>query len=471
MLSVLRTLAVVMPTDEQVQLTFAESLEANQRGAVAEEVYRRMLRRGVSDLGVLARVKAKLGEPDGGAAESGGAALAALEAEVAADPENAADHLRLARAYYYSLRIDEALETAKSVEKTAPHLEGLHDLIIEIYTLRDDREHLIEALKARIERAGDEDERRSARTRLVEELLAAGRTGDAIEEIRKLPDPRDPESYSAAARWLHYFGRHDEALEQLTLGDRSQSHQYGYGYSGGDEAVGLTRSAALKGDLARAADELLKSVDEQNRQASQYSGMLGLLASYMDTEQNVFRSFKSLFALYPDLMEDVRQRLVKRHEEKPDDGGAAKLLMQFHRTVSRPDLAEAMLDRLAEKGATDQALVSGIIDRAIRRRDYARAIALAEQFIAQQPKPQPPPGLPPQFAGAITACRRATSCSASSATSTGRWSSRNRRLSNTARSSTRTWNSRSLPTPPSAPCAGASTRPGSASIAPWKSRR
>src|SRR5262249_23708406 len=60
MLPVLRTLAVYAPSDERVQLAFAESLEASQRKDLAVEVCNRMLRRGVSDLGVLAEVRRKV---------------------------------------------------------------------------------------------------------------------------------------------------------------------------------------------------------------------------------------------------------------------------------------------------------------------------------------------------------------------------------------------------------------------------
>jgi hypothetical protein len=99
MLPVLRSLAIYAPDNENVQLAFAESLEANDRKDVAAEVCRRMLRRGVSDLAVLAQVRRKIEHlnPDASAAA---ATVASLEEDVAANPANLRERLRLARAYF-----------------------------------------------------------------------------------------------------------------------------------------------------------------------------------------------------------------------------------------------------------------------------------------------------------------------------------------------------------------------------------
>src|SRR5205814_8374866 len=102
MLSVVRTLAVQMPTDENVQLAFGEALGANEKGGAAAEVYRRMLRRGVSNVSTLAQVKQQLAQIEPQTADAG-TTLDTLAAEVAADPSNTAARLRLAKALYYSL--------------------------------------------------------------------------------------------------------------------------------------------------------------------------------------------------------------------------------------------------------------------------------------------------------------------------------------------------------------------------------
>src|SRR6185436_6827097 len=175
MLPVLRTLAVYAPADERVQLAFAESLEAADRKDLAVEVCNRMLRRGVSDLGILAEVRRRVASlrPGAGAPET---TLATLEAEVAADPANLKGRLRLAKAYYYSLNIEKAEEILAALAKEAPHLEDVHDLLVEVYTLEGDSEKVIGALKTRIDRLTDENKRRTARWRLVDELLGAGKT-------------------------------------------------------------------------------------------------------------------------------------------------------------------------------------------------------------------------------------------------------------------------------------------------------
>ena len=395
MLSVLRSLAVYLPTNEQAQLTFAESLEANDRHEVAMEVYRRMLRRGVSDLSVLAKVRRRMGTTGDAASEEAPATLESLAAEVAADPDNASRRLRLAKAYYYSLDVDRALETLRVLEETAPHLEGLHDLLIEIHTIRGDTDALIEALRTKIKRSSDENDRNLARSRLAEELLTAGRTDEALETLKELADPKNPHSYERVGVLLHYFGRHDEALEQFELLGRSQSSG---GYGQDESGMRFARAMAINGDFSAAADKILESVDKQIRQTSQYGGIAAMY-SFFESETNYFSEVTGLFVLAPELRDEIRDRLVKRHEANRDDPQAAKLLMQFYKYIGRNDLAEAMLENLAGKGVSDQALVTRLIDRAVERREFDKAIEMIERFISQQPKPQLPPGMPPQFAG------------------------------------------------------------------------
>jgi Tfp pilus assembly protein PilF len=395
MLPVLRSLAVQMPTDEQIQLAFAEALESNDRGAVATEVYQRMLRRGVSDVGTLAKVRQKLGAlaPEGESVAA--ATLESLEAEAAADAGNAKKRLRLAKAYYYSLRIDDALKALQEVIAIAPHLEGVHDLLIEIYTLQGDSAHLVEALRTKIQRVSDPSQRNRARRRLVDELLTMGDDEAALKELKELADPKDPGSYENVALLLHYFGRHDEAVAQFELAARSQSRGMWEDDSSGQM---IARSMVIKGDYAGAADRILVSVDQKLREQVQYAGMMSVYAMFGQDNQ-FFAPFSALLAVVPELSERLQAKLEDRHKEKADDPQAAKVLMEFYQTLGRTDLADALLDQFAEKGSTDQALVMRMIDQAAKRRDFERAIALARDAIAQQPKPQLPPGIPPQFAG------------------------------------------------------------------------
>jgi tetratricopeptide (TPR) repeat protein len=395
MLPVLRSLAVYLPTNEQAQLTFAESLETNDRHDVAIEVYRRMLRRGVSDLSVLAQVRRRMGAVGGDTSEQAPATLASLVAEVESDPENASKRLRLAKAYYYSLDVDRALETLRVLEKTAPHLAGLHDLLIEIHTIRGDTDALIAALRTKINRSSDDGDRKKARARLAEELFTAGRTDEALDALKELADPKNPQSYQRVGMLLHYFGRHEEAVEQFELLGRSQNR----GPYGSDESgMLLARTLVIKGDYAAAADKILESIDALARQSSQYGGMAAIYSMF-ESESNYFNQLGSLFVLAPELRDEIRDRLIQRYEANKDDPQAAKLLMQFYHRVGRSDLAEAILESLAGEGVSDQTLVTQLISRAVERREFDKAIAMIERFIERQPKPKLPPGVPPQFAG------------------------------------------------------------------------
>lgn len=398
MLPVLRSLAVHLPTDERAQLTFAESLTANDRPQVATEVYRRMLRRGVSDVGVLAQVRRQLGQLEPDSADVAESTVASIEAEVAADPDNANNRLRLAKAYYYSLQMDKALETLNGLVKSAPHLEGLHDLLVETYTIRGDTEKLVEALRTKIERTADEKQRRAARQRLVEELLALGRMQEALETLKRLADPKNPSSYQRVGMLLHYFGRHDDAIEQFRLSGRSQQRGM---WSGDASGAALAKAMVLKGDLDQAAEEILKSVEAQAQQMSQYGGMAGMF-SLFDEASNHFQQFATLFVVEPGLRDEVERRLTERHDLKPTDPHTAKLLMQFYRCTGRSDGAEVLLEKIAGTGVTDQELVMKLVDRAVDRQDYDKAVSLAEEFISQQLKPKLPPGVPAQFAGIMT---------------------------------------------------------------------
>jgi tetratricopeptide (TPR) repeat protein len=395
MLPVLRALAVQMPTDENVQLAFAEALAANDKPALAGEVYQRMLRRGVSDLGVLAQVRQQLDalSPDGTAA--GSTTLEAIEAEVAGDPENANHRLRLARAYYYSLDMDKALEQLRTLEATAPHIEGLHDLLIEIYTIRGDADALVDALRTKIQRMSDEKVKRAARRRLADELLSLGRTDEALSVLKELPDPKDPRSYERAGMLLHYFGRHDEAIEEFQLADRSQAHG---GWGDSQRGLALARAMAVKGDWPATAAKIIASVDAQAMEANQMGGIYGAY-NVFNSSQNYFRAFAPLFVVEPSLVAEVQPRLERRYKADPEDPAEIRMLMQFYSVIGRPDQAEALLARLVDKETTDQTLVMQLISRAVQRKEYDKAAKLAEDFIAQQPKPTLPPGVPPQFAG------------------------------------------------------------------------
>ena len=395
MLSVLRSLAVQQPTDESIQLAFAESLYANEKQSVAAEVYRRMLRRGVTDIGVLAKVRRQLAMIDPSAAEAAGATLESLAAEVDADPENANARLRLAKAYYYSLQMEPALEQLNKLLETAPHLEGVHDLLIEIQMIRGDSEALILALRTKIERVNDDDTRRKTRRRLLEELLSLGRIDEAIELLKDIPDSKNPQSYEQAALLLHYFGRYDEAVALYELAERSQNRSR---YGGQAKGMNLARYFLIRGDLSKAAVMIIKAADDQAAQTNQYGGLYSVY-SIFDQQENYFQAFAPLFVAEPALITEVEQRLRKRYDSDPDDPAETNLLMQFYSTVGRPDRAEALLERLATDDVTDQRLVTLLIQRAEQRKEYAKAIKLAEDFIAQQPKPTLPPGIPAQFVG------------------------------------------------------------------------
>src|SRR5690606_7718356 len=120
---------------------------------------------------------------------------ASLEAEAAADPANLRTQLRLAKALFYSLEVDRAAGILAGLAREAPHLEDVHDLLVEAYTLQGAQDQLIEALRVKIERTSDDSARRTARWRLVDELLTAGRTDEAIAIVKDLGDPKDPSSY------------------------------------------------------------------------------------------------------------------------------------------------------------------------------------------------------------------------------------------------------------------------------------
>jgi tetratricopeptide (TPR) repeat protein len=390
MLPVLRTLAVYAPADERVQLAFCESLKAGGNKGVALEVADRMLRRGVSDLGVLAQVKRYVGElrPEQAAPET---TVASIEAEVAADKTNLKARMRLAKAYYYDLQVDKARDVLVKLAEEAPHLEDIHDLLVDVYTLSGDTDRLIEALKVKIDRQTDERKRRGARWRLVDELLGAGRNDEALALVKDLGDPKDPDSYVRVGTLLHYFGRHEEATAALAQAKKSRSGGR-YGGDEGDFSVAI--SLALRGDTPGAADKILAEIDEQSRQQTQTSAMFA-----MDQGNPQFAPVEKVFVLYPELAGEVGKRLEARRDAAPADPKAIKLLMGFYHSTGRPDKAEALLDEIAAKGGTDQSLVASLVDRAVRRREYAKAIELAQKFIAQAPKPQLPPGMPAQYAG------------------------------------------------------------------------
>src|SRR5690606_19957394 len=127
----------------------------------------------VSNVSVLSQVQQRLSVLAPEEAGAGSDTLASLEASVQADPTNTSERLRLAKAYYYSLRIDEALEELERIRQLAPHLDGVESLQVEILTLRGEDEALIEALQERARRAKSDNERTAARDRLARLLLGA----------------------------------------------------------------------------------------------------------------------------------------------------------------------------------------------------------------------------------------------------------------------------------------------------------
>lgn len=400
LLPVLRSLAVSMPTNENVQIAFAESLEANDKKPVAVEVYQRLLRRGVSDVGRLAQVRRQLEQlrPAEAVAETVDT-VDTLRAAVKADPDNARNKLRLAKALYYSLDIDEALAMFEDLEKTAPHLEGLHELLVEIYTIRNEPEKLIAALRQQIDRAKDDQAKRTPRFRLAEVLLEQGRQDEALETLAELANPRDPNSYQRVGILLHYFGKHDEALKQFESAKRSQSGGRGWMAAGSTGDAMIARSLLLKGDIETAADRIVKAVEEQMRQSTQYGGMMAIYGMYGSDEENHFQPFSPLFVLRPALADAILNRLEAEYKDNPDDPLAAKRLLMLHKATGRLDLADKVLERLVDKSMTDQGLAMRLIDRAVDRREYEKAAEMAKAFIVNQPKPQLPPGMPPQYAG------------------------------------------------------------------------
>jgi len=402
LLPVLRSLAVGMPTNESVQIAFAESLEANDRAPVAIEVYQRLLRRGLADVGRLAQVRRRLEQlqPPTAVAESTDT-IESLRATLAASPDNARNKMRLARALYYSLEIDEALKLLEEIAEKSPHMEGLHELLVEIHTIRNEPEKLIEALRQQIDRAKDDDAKRTPRYRLVEALLAAGRRDEALEALGELANPRDPSSYERVGILLHYYGRHEAALEKFEAAKRSKSGGGGWGGAGETGDAMIARSLLIKGDVKGAADRIVSAVSEQMRQSTQYGGMMSMYGMYNDDDQNHFQPFSALFVMRPALAKEIRDRLEAEYASSPDDPLAAKRLLMLHKTMGRPDLADRVLEKLIDKSMSDQALAMRLIDRAIERREYEKAVSMAREFIDNQPKPQVPPGMPPQYAGMI----------------------------------------------------------------------
>ncbi|NOX58923.1 MAG: tetratricopeptide repeat protein [Planctomycetes bacterium] len=398
MLSVLRGLAVHMPTNEQVQIAFAESLEANDRPGVAVEVYRRLLRRGVSDVGTLGKVKQKLAALAPDSERVATTTIADLEAAVAADPKNSTSRLRLARAFYYALRIDDAHRVLSDLLETAPHLEGVHDLLIEIYTLQGDSERLIEALRTKIERVTNARKRTKTRERLVKELLRKGDVEETLIALKESVDPKNPQSYERVAFLLYYFGHHEDAVEQYEIATRSQAKGRWQGDRGGQM---LARVLALKGDMEAAADKVLESVDQQMRQNVQQGGMFAMYSMF-NNDQNAFQAFVPLFVIHPAITKAIQEKLEARRTADPDDALATKILIQYCQSTGLTDRANQLIEESIQKGTMDQKLVSSLIDRAISKRDFDKAIELAKEFISQQTKPQLPPGMPAQFAGMMS---------------------------------------------------------------------
>ncbi len=391
MLPVLRVLAIHLPTNEEIQLAFADSLQSNEKPEIAQEVYARMLRRGVSEISVLTQVKRRLARLNSADGQQVQQTLESVQQESAADPDNANKLMRLAKVYFYSLEIDKALETLHKVEKIAPHMQGLHDLLVEIYTLKGEREKLLAALRTKAARATNDEQRIAAQRRIYIELLRAGQIDESLEALKKLGRSSDPSSYQQIGMMLLYYGRHDEAAKQFE--QAAKSNQYGMGQAD----TTTVKALALKGDAKGASVKLLKALYQAARQSTQYGGVYSGFG--YDDSSNQFREFAVLFALYPEIADDVRRRLEQQLEKKPKDAAAAKMLMDFYRLMAREDLAESLMEKLTVAGASDSQMAARRIDKAIKSKNYDEAIKLGEEFIANQPKPKLPPGMPPQMMG------------------------------------------------------------------------
>jgi tetratricopeptide (TPR) repeat protein len=317
--------------------------------------------------------------------------VASLEADVAANPANLKTRLRLAKAYYYSLDVDRAAGLLTGIAKEAPHLEGIHEMLVEVYTLQGDSDKLIEALKAQIERTTEEQARRKARWRLVDELLAAGKNDEALTTVKDLGDPRDPQSYARIGTLLQYFGHYDDAIVCLQKAKASTRQQYNQDQSD----FSVAQAMVLQGDIPGAAAKIMDAVADQSKQQVQYGGVYGMY----EGGANPFQAIEPVFVLYPKLAEEVTKLLDARREAAPTDPQLIKLAMALNKSLGRPDKSEELLQKTVEAGGSDQKLVAQQIDLALRRKDFAKAIELAEKFIAQQPKAKLTPGMPAQYAG------------------------------------------------------------------------
>lgn|GEM_PF-3036859 len=391
MLPVLRTLAVYAPADEKVQLAFSDSLESAGKKELAVEVCNRLLRRGLSDLGTLAEVKRRLAalSPEAAAPE---VTLASLEAESAAAPENLKTKLRLAKAYYYSLEVEKSAAILEQLAKDAPHLEGLHELLVEVYTLKGDSEKLVAALKLQIEKTSDDRQKRQLRWRLVDELLTSGKDDEALATVKDLGDPRDPTSYVRIGTLLQYFGKYDEAVAAL---GKAKSSQRRNPYGGDTTDFAVPQAMALQGDFAEAAKKIMDAVSEQSKQQVQYGGMSGM---YERDGGSPFASIEHVFALYPALATEVEKLVEEKRAAAPTDAQVLKLVTGLQKSMGRSDKAEALLEKQVDEGSADQNMVAKQIDIALSKKDFDKAIALAEKFIANQPKQVSMPGMPAQYA-------------------------------------------------------------------------
>lgn len=389
MLQTLQAMAVANPRNQTVQLALARSLEANGRNESAVEVYKRMLKAGLRNLAVLAQVRQKMTllDPEGSARVE--VTIGTLESQAAEDPENARAQLRLARAYFYSLRIDDARTALEALVEDASHTEGVLDLYVDVLTVLGDREGLIDALRDQLGKSRDADDRARIAQRLSQELLNKGDFEDALAVLGEVASPQTPQMYAQLGSLLQLQGQHERAIEQFTkYRDSLPSDDF----SG---LVMLAKAWALKGDTQQAADRVLEHVQWQARQNTQYGGPWGML---YNSDEDPFEPYASMLALYPEIHDELRSRLERNHEQSPDDPLAAQTLAQFYRRIGRTDLADSITDALLDKGAGDAQQVMAVIDRKIRAREFDTAIRLATTFIDQQTKPQVPPGMPAEYA-------------------------------------------------------------------------
>jgi len=396
MLPVFRSLIVRMPNNREVQLALADSLEKNGKTDAAAELYRRMLRRGVTDLDVLNQIRRRLKSLNPESAPVPVQGLADLETSAKANPDDVRSQFRLAKAYFYSLQIEKALLAFQKVQAMAPHLQGLERFLVEIHALKGNTEQHTDMLRSQLKRAKSSDGRWSIGQELADVFFNAGNDEAALETLRQAADPRVPETYGQVGLILQYFGRHDEALEQFRLMQNSQG-----GGSGTElqSAPLVAQALAYAGKTDEASQHVFDAVRNLMKQTSSSQSPFANLYYGSDlSEENSFQPFVHVFVAYPPLLETVKARVSAEAERDPDSLIGRRMLVQLHRMLGRDDLADALLNQPEARSLNDQSSLRQQIDRAVERMEHEKVIELAEQLIAQQKKTELPTGIPAQYA-------------------------------------------------------------------------